>query len=904
MKYVYSFGAGKADGTGGMKELLGGKGAGLAEMTRIGLPVPAGFTITTEACDYYFKHGRKYPNPLRAEVSKNLARLEKLTKRKLGDARNPLLVSVRSGSAKSMPGMMETILNLGLNEKSVEALARSTKNERFAYDAYRRFVQMYSSVVIGLPKEDLEARLRAMKRSLNVTDDTQVTAQGWRQLVGEYKEYYKGKTGKPFPEDPEEQLWGAIGAVFESWMGDKAVTYRRVEKITGLLGTAVNVVQMVFGNTGENSGTGVCFTRDPSTGEKVFFGDFLLNAQGEDVVAGIRTPMHLSELKSRMPKVYQQLERVRAKLEKHYRDMQDMEFTVENGTLYMLQTRTGKRSPAAAFRMAVDMKNEGLIKLEEALERIKDEDVERLFYPVLDPALPRTEFQARKIAEGINAVPGAAVGKAVFTAAEAEEWAAKGERVILVRRETSPEDVGGMYVAQGILTATGGKTSHAAVVARGWGKCCIVGAEKLDIDAERKRMSSNGRVVKEGEWITLDGGDGSVYTGEIALVRPEPPKAYETIMKWADSVREIGVRANADTPKDARVAREMGAEGIGLTRTEHMFFKDFEHPEKSIERQRAIQQMILADTQEARRKALDKLLPFQRRDFIGLFEAMDGLPVTIRLIDPPLHEFVPHDPEKQEELAKDLGTTREAIERRVEQLHEANPMLGHRGCRLCITYPEILEMQVRAIIEAAIDCQKRGIKVIPEIMHPLTLDKKEMQILEQATRRVADPIIEQAKVKLHYLVGTMIELPRAALLADQIAEVAEFFSFGTNDLTQTVMGLSRDDAGRFLPEYVDERKAGIFPADPFQSLDIPGVGMLVEWGIERGRATRPDLEVGICGEHGGDGPSVKFCHRVGMDYVSASPFRVPVARLAAAQAVIEEKKSGKKSARRRSHTSH
>jgi pyruvate,orthophosphate dikinase len=904
MKYVYFFGAGKADGTGNMKEVLGGKGAGLAEMTRIGLPVPAGFTITTEACDYYFKHDRKYPKELRTEVAKNLERLEKLTKKKLGDAKDPLLVSVRSGSAKSMPGMMETILNLGLNEKSVEALAKSTQNERFAWDAYRRFVQMYSSVVIGLPKEDLEARLRAMKKYLNVADDTQVTAQGWRQLVGEYKEYYKRKTGKPFPEDPEEQLWGAIGAVFESWMGEKAVTYRRVEKIAGLLGTAVNVVQMVFGNTGENSGTGVCFTRDPSTGEKVFFGDFLLNAQGEDVVAGIRTPMHLRELKSRMPKVYQQLERVRAKLEKHYRDMQDMEFTVENGTLYMLQTRTGKRSPAAAFRMAVDMKNEGLIKLEEALERIKDEDVERLFYPVLDPALPRTEFQARKIAEGINAVPGAAVGKAVFTAAEAEEWAAKGEKVILVRRETSPEDVGGMYVAQGILTATGGKTSHAAVVARGWGKCCIVGAEKLDIDCERKRMSSNGRVVKEGEWITLDGGDGSVYTGEIALVRPEAPKAYETIMKWADSVREIGVRANADTPLDARVAREMGAEGIGLTRTEHMFFKDFEHPEKSIERQRAIQEMILADTQEARRKALDKLLPFQRRDFIGLFEAMDGLPVTIRLIDPPLHEFVPHDPEKQEELAKELGTTREAIERRVEQLHEANPMLGHRGCRLCITYPEILEMQVRAIIEAAIDCQKRGIKVIPEIMHPLTLDKKEMKILEEATRRVADPIIQRAKVKLHYLVGTMVELPRAALLADQIAEVAEFFSFGTNDLTQTVMGLSRDDAGRFLPEYVDERKAGIFQSDPFQSLDIPGVGMLVEWGIQRGRATRPDLEVGICGEHGGDGPSVKFCHRVGMDYVSASPFRVPVARLAAAQAVIEEKKSGKKSARRRAQGSH
>src|ERR1700758_3555690 len=894
MKYVYFFGAGKADGSGDMKEILGGKGAGLAEITRIGLPVPAGFTITTEACDYYFKHGRKYPKELRSEVAKNLARLEKLTKKKLGDARNPLLVSVRSGSAKSMPGMMETILNLGLNEKSVEALAKSTQNERFAYDAYRRFVQMYSSVVIGLPKEDLEARLRAMKKYLNVTDDTQVTAQGWRQLVGEYKEYYKRKTGKPFPEDPEEQLWGAIGAVFESWMGEKAVTYRRVEKIAGLLGTAVNVVQMVFGNTGENSGTGVCFTRDPSTGEKVFFGDFLLNAQGEDVVAGIRTPMQLTELKSRMPKVYQQLERVRVRLEKHYRDMQDMEFTVENGTLYMLQTRTGKRSPAAAFRMAVDMKNEGLIKLEEALERIKDEDVGRLFYPVLDPALPRTEFQSRKIAEGINAVPGAAVGKAVFTAAEAEEWASRGEKVILVRRETSPEDVGGMYVAQGILTATGGKTSHAAVVARGWGKCCIVGAEKIDIDSERKRMRSNGRVVKEGEWITLDGGDGSIYTGEIALVRPEPPKAYETIMKWADSVRKIGVRANADTPKDARMAREMGAEGIGLNRTEHMLFKDFEHPEKSIERQRAIQEMILAETQEARRKALDKLLPFQRRDFIGLFEAMDGLPVTIRLIDPPLHEFVPHDPQKQEELAKELGTTRDAIQRRTEQLHEANPMLGHRGCRLCITYPEILEMQVRAIIEAAIDCQKRGIKVIPEIMHPLTLDKKEMKILEEATRRIADPIIAQAKVKLHYLVGTMIELPRAALLADQIAEVAEFFSFGTNDLTQTVMGLSRDDAGRFLPDYVDEKKAGIFHGDPFQTLDVDGVGMMVRWGIEKGRKTRPKLEVGICGEHGGDADSVKFCHQVGMDYVSASPFRVPIARLAAAQVVVEEKAAKKK----------
>jgi pyruvate,orthophosphate dikinase len=891
MKYVYFFGNGKADGTGEMKDLLGGKGAGLAEMTRIGLPVPAGFTITTEACDYYLKHGRAYPGELRAEVSKSLARLEKVTGKRLGAASDPLLVSVRSGSARSMPGMMETILNLGLNDRSVEGLAKATNNERFAYDAYRRFVQMYSSVVIGLPKEDLEARLRNLKNGLGVKDDTQVTAEGWRRLVGEYKVYFKTKTGRDFPEDPVEQLWGAIGAVFQSWMGEKAVTYRRVERITGLLGTAVSVVQMVFGNRGEDSGTGVCFTRDPSTGERTFFGDFLLNAQGEDVVAGIRTPMPLTEMKVRMPKIYKQLERVREKLEKHYRDMQDMEFTVESGKLYMLQTRSGKRSPVAAFQIAVDMTEEGLIKVEEALERVKSEDVERLFYPVLDPKLPRQSLSSRKLGEGINAVPGAAVGKAVFTAEAAEQWAARGEKVILVRRETSPEDVGGMYVAQGILTATGGKTSHAAVVARGWGKCCIVGADKIDIDAEAKKMSVNGHVVREGEWITLDGGDGSVYSGEIALIRPVPPKAFETLMRWADKVRKIGVRTNADTPHDARLAREMGAEGIGLCRTEHMFFKDFEHPEKSGERQIAIQEMILADTSEARRKALDKLLPFQRRDFIGIFEVMRGLPVTIRLIDPPLHEFVPHDPVKQAELAKKIGISAEAVARRVEQLHEANPMLGHRGCRLAITYPEILEMQVRAMIEAAIDCQKRGIKVLPEIMHPLVLDKKELQILESATRRVADEIIARSKVKLEYLVGTMIELPRAALLADQIAEVAEFFSFGTNDLTQTTMGLSRDDAGRFLPEYVDQAKAAILTDDPFQTIDIAGVGMLIEWAIARGRAARQKLKIGICGEHGGDAESVKYCHRVGMNYVSASPFRVPIARLAAAQAVIEEKKN-------------
>jgi pyruvate, orthophosphate dikinase len=897
MKYIYFFGARKAEGSGEMKDLLGGKGAGLAEMTRIGLPVPAGFTITTVACDYYFKHDRKHPRELAGQVAANLKRLERVTGKKLGDAKDPLLVSVRSGSARSMPGMMETILNLGLNSRSVTGLARTTGNERFAYDAYRRFVQMYSTVVIGLAKDELEAKLRAMKERLKVKDDTKVPAEAWKQLVSEYKEHFRSKTGRDFPEDPQEQLWDAIGAVFESWMAEKAVTYRRVEKITGLLGTAVNVVQMVFGNTGENSGTGVCFTRDPSTGEKTFYGDFLINAQGEDVVAGIRTPMHLKELQRRMPEIYEQLESARRLLETHYRDMQDMEFTVEDGKLYMLQTRGGKRTPAATFKMAVDMVSEKLISKEEALMRVKPEDIERLFYPVIDASLPRTDLNKRRLATGISAVPGAAVGKAVFTAHEAEEWAQGGQKVILVRRETSPEDVGGMFVAQGILTATGGKTSHAAVVARGWGKCCVVGCEQLDIDYAEKRFRANGRVVRQGDWITLDGSEGAVYEGEVALIMPELPPAYTTLMKWADAVRRLGVRTNADTPQDARKAREMGAEGIGLCRTEHMFFKDFEQPERSHERQLAIQEMIVAESGDARRKALEKLLPFQRRDFVGLFKAMDGCPVTIRLIDPPLHEFVPHDRAQQEEVARKIGVDPNVVIRRVEQLREANPMLGHRGCRLAITYPEILEMQVRAIIEAAVDCQSQGIKVLPEIMHPLTLDKKELQILTDATRRVADQIIKKAGVKLEYSVGTMIELPRAALLADQIAEVAEFFSFGTNDLTQTVMGLSRDDAGRFLPDYVDEKKAGIFPADPFQTLDLPGVGMLIKWAIDRGRKTKHKLKIGICGEHAGDAASVKFCHQVGMDYVSPSPFGVPIARLAAAQAVIEERAAGRSKAR-------
>jgi pyruvate,orthophosphate dikinase len=895
-KWVYFFGAGKAEGDGEWRDLLGGKGAGLAEMTKIGLPVPAGFTITTETCDYFYRSGKKYPSDLGKQIKANVARLEKATKKKLGDPNNPLLVSVRSGSARSMPGMMETILNLGLNDKSVQGLASATRNERFAYDAYRRFVQMYSTVVMALSKEDLEHRLRAMKDRMGVKLDTDVPANGWRELVAEYKTYFRQHAGKPFPDDPMEQLWGAIGAVFGSWMAEKAVTYRRVEKITGLLGTAVNVVQMVFGNTGDNSGTGVCFTRDPSTGEKVFYGDYLTNAQGEDVVAGIRTPVHLTELAKLMPKAYGQLEKVRVTLEKHYKDMQDMEFTIEEGKLYMLQTRTGKRTPTATFKIAMDMAGEKLITKEEAVLRIKPEDIERLFYPVIDSKFDKKTLQPKILTHGIDAVPGAAAGKVVFSAAEAEEWANKGEKVILVRRETSPEDVGGMAVAQGILTATGGKTSHAAVVARGWGKCCIVGAETLAIDYKTKSMKDGktGKTIKEGEWLTLDGSEGTVYADQLPLVTPELPKAYQTVMKWADDIRRLRVRTNADTPQDARKAIEFGAEGIGLCRTEHMFFTDFEFPEKSAQRQRAIQEMIVAEDREARVKALDKLLPFQRRDFIGIFKAMDGFPVTIRLIDPPLHEFVPHDHAKQAELAKELGIAVETVARRVEQLHEANPMLGHRGCRLSITYPEILEMQVRAIIEAAIECQKSKVKVLPEIMIPLTLDRKELGILADATRRVADELIKKAGVKLPYLVGTMIELPRAALLANEIAEVAEFFSFGTNDLTQTTMGLSRDDAGRFLPDYVDEKKAGVFHDDPFQTLDTKGVGMLIKWGIERGRSTRPKLKVGICGEHGGDADSVKFCHQVGMDYVSASPFRVPISRLAAAQVVVEGKKAAKK----------
>ena len=899
-KFVYAFGAGLAEGDGTMKELLGGKGAGLHEMTKIGLPVPAGFTITTEVCELYYKNGKKWPEGLEAEIQKHIKNLEKLTKKTLGDPSDPLLVSVRSGAPVSMPGMMETILNLGLTDASVEGLASKTGNRRFALDAYRRFIMMYGSIAMGIDREvfdkafeeikETKTRLRLGIPTGQKVSDTDVNEEELSELIKYFKKIYREHIGTDFPQDPWEQLKGAINAVFDSWMAEKAVTYRKVEKLVGIKGTAVNIVQMVFGNKGENSGTGVCFTRDPNTGENIFYGDYLINAQGEDVVAGIRTPIKLAELEKRDPKVYRQLVDIRRKLERHYRDMQDLEFTVEEGKLYMLQCRTGKRSPIAAFRIAVDFVKEKLITKEEAILRIKASDIEGIFYPMIDKSNPAA-LKKSFLVQGIDAVPGAAVGKVVFNAKVAEEWEEKGEKIILVRKETSPEDVGGMHAAQGILTATGGKTSHAAVVARGWGKCCIVGCEKLEIDYEKGQFAVENTIVKEGDYITLDGNTGNVYLGQLKLVKPEPPKAYTTLMSWVDKTRTLKVRTNADTPYDAKKARELGAEGIGLCRTEHMFFD-------SEERILAIREMIIADDTESRKKALAKLLPFQTKDFEGIFNAMDGLPVTIRLIDPPLHEFVPHDEEGQRELADAIGVPFEKVVQRVQQLHELNPMLGHRGCRLTITYPEILDMQVTAIITAACNMTKNGIKVLPEIMIPLVMDDKELKILESRAREIAAKIIATSEVPLKYMIGTMIEVPRAALLADRIAKVAEFFSFGTNDLTQMTLGLSRDDAGKFLPDYIDEKKGAIFRADPFQNIDQDGVGMLIRMGIEKGRTSRPRLKVGICGEHGGDPESVKFCHRVGMNYVSSSPFRVPVSRLAAAQAVIEDAQAAHKTARK------
>ncbi|MBP7935328.1 MAG: pyruvate, phosphate dikinase [Phycisphaerae bacterium] len=893
-KSVFFFGNGKAEGMSTAptdKErrlILGGKGAGLTDMTAAGLPVPPGFTISISNCEDYYKAGRKLTESLKRQVRENMAKVEKVMGKKFGDVKDPLLFSVRSGAARSMPGMMETILNLGLNDKSVEGLAKKTNNPRFAYDAYRRFIQMYSTTAMGLSKEPMEEMLHAMKHRLGVKTDPEIPAEGLKELCEQFKRFYSDNMkGQAFPQDPYEQLWGAIGAVFNSWEADKAVTYRRVEKISDLKGTAVNVQTMVFGNMGESSGTGVCFTRDPNTGENVFYGDCLINAQGEDVVAGIRTPMKLAELGKRLPKAYKQLCKVRVQLEKHYKDMQDLEFTVQEEKLFMLQCRTGKRTPAAVFRMAVDMVKERLLTKEEAVARINPEDIERLFYPQLDATAAKS---ATKLASGINAVPGAASGKVVFNAAEAEEMAAKGEKVLLVRKETSPEDVGGMHAAQGILTATGGKTSHAAVVARGWGKCCVVGCEVLNINYDAKCMTVGGQTIKQGDFLTLDGNSGDVFAGELPLKMPEQPPTFHTLMKWCDELRTIKVRTNADTPYDAENAIKMGAEGIGLCRTEHMFF-DTE------ERRLAIQEMIVAESLDARKAALAKLLPFQQADFEGIFTAMNGKPVTIRLIDPPLHEFTPKDDAGVNKLSQITGISPDKIRHRCEQLHESNPMLGHRGCRLCITYPEILDMQVTALINAAIAVSKKGVKVFPEIMIPLTIDKKELRIQTEQARALANGLIKAAGAKnVKYMLGTMIEIPRAALLADQIAEVAEFFSFGTNDLTQMTLGLSRDDAGRFLPVYVATEKdggKGIFKADPFQSLDQEGVGLLVKMGIEKGRSTRKDLKVGICGEHGGELNSVKFCHKVGMNYVSCSPYRVPIARLAAAQAAVADKLAAK-----------
>jgi len=889
-KYVYFFGNRAAEGDGSMKELLGGKGAGLAEMTKIGLPVPAGFTITTEVCGEYYKNGKKYPAGLKEEVEKYLKKLESVTGKKLGDPSDPLLVSVRSGAPVSMPGMMETILNLGLTDASVEGLARKTGNKRFALDAYRRFIMMYGSTAMGIDREKfdkalLDVKNNATRKRLGIASDrsvadTDVNDEELSSLIKTFKALYRKEIGKDFPQSPADQLWGAIGAVFGSWMAEKAVTYRKVEKLFGVKGTAVNIVQMVFGNKGNTSGTGVCFTRDPNTGDNLFYGDYLVNAQGEDVVAGIRTPIKLSDFEKKDPKAYKQLCGVRKTLETHYKDMQDLEFTVEEGTLYMLQCRTGKRSPAAAFKIAVDLVNEKLIGKSDAVARIKTSDIEGIFYPTID----KSQIQLLKsslIAQGIDAVPGAATGRVCFSAEKAEELAERNEPVILVRKETSPEDIGGMHAANGILTATGGKTSHAAVVARGWGKCCIVGCERLQIDYEKKVFTAGGVQIAEGDFITLDGSIGAVYKGQLKLVAPKLPESYKTIMTWADEIRTIKVRTNADTPYDAEHARKLGAEGIGLCRTEHMFF-DTE------ERILAIREMIIAESVELRKKALAKLLPFQTKDFEGIFKAMDGLGVTIRLIDPPLHEFVPHDEAGQKSLAAAAGVSFETVRQRVEKLNESNPMLGHRGCRLAVTYPEILEMQVTAIMTAACRMAKKGVKVFPEIMIPLVIDAKEFRMLEELTRKTADAVVAKAGVKVAYLVGTMVETPRAALLANEIAETAEFFSFGTNDLTQMTLGMSRDDAGKFLPDYVDERKTGIFRADPFQTLDQAGVGLLVKTGIEKGRSVRPNLKIGICGEHGGDSESVKFCFRAGMNYVSASPFRVPVARLAAAQAVIED----------------
>ena len=899
-KYVFLFGGGTADGRADMKNLLGGKGANLAEMASLGIPVPAGFTITTEVCTIYYERNKQYPPELENQVKAGIEHIERIMGSKFGDPDNPLLVSVRSGARQSMPGMMETVLNVGLTTKTTPGLIKKTNNERFVYDAYRRLITMYSDVVMekaaGIEPEEgkgirqqLEALLDTVKEEKGYTSDTDLTAEDLKALCEQYKAKVQEVLGKPFPDEAMDQLWGAIGAVFQSWNGKRAISYRRIEGIPDDWGTAVNVQAMVFGNMGEHSATGVAFTRNPATGENRFYGEWLVNAQGEDVVAGIRTPnainemgktetnKHLPSLEEAMPELYRELHDIRDRLEQHYKDMQDLEFTIQEGRLWMLQTRVGKRNGPAALKMAVDMCNEGLIDKETAVSRVKPDQLDELLHPMVDPI---KEQKHTPLAKGLPAGPGGAVGKIVLTADRAEEEAKKGEKVILVRTETSPEDVHGMHAAEAILTARGGMTSHAALVARAWGKCCIVGCGALDIQVDRGIVKVNDKVLKEGDVITLNGTKGVVYEGELPLIVIDPEKNPDLriFLGWCDEIRTLGIRTNADRPEDATQARTFGAEGIGLCRTEHMFFGE--------NRIKAMREMILADDEEGRRRALAKLLPMQKSDFIGIFRAMEGLPVTIRLLDPPLHEFVPHEEASQKEMAEEMGVSVEEVKAKVAALHEFNPMLGHRGCRLGMTYPEISEIQARAIFEAACELTKKGVKVLPEVMIPLVGTTGEMKGQKEIIDRVAKEVMQEYGVEIEYLVGTMIEVPRAALVADKIAEDAEFFSFGTNDLTQMTFGYSRDDAGTFLPGYVEK---GVLPDDPFQALDQEGVGQLVELGIQRGRSTRPDLKVGICGEHGGDPKSIAFCHRVGMNYVSCSPFRVPIARLAAAQAVIEEK---------------
>ncbi len=914
-KQVYFFGGGKAEGKAEMKNLLGGKGANLAEMTNLGIPVPPGFTISTEVCGLYYENDRQYPPGLKEEVEENLRKLEETMGAKFGNQENPLLVSIRSGARVSMPGMMDSILNLGLNDITIQGLIAQTRDERFAYDCYRRFIQMYGDVVLGLRPEGtdeadpFEAILEEIKESKGVTEDTELGVEDMKELTVRFKAEIKKRLGLDFPQDPQEQLWGALGAVFVSWNNPRAITYREINNIPSQWGTAVNVQVMVFGNMQPDSSTGVAFTRDPATGEKRFYGEYLMNAQGEDVVAGTRTPhpinirqkgeSDLISLEEEMPEIYRQLEGIAEKLDTHYRDMQDVEFTIQKGTLWMLQTRVGKRTGFAAVKIAVEMFREGLITKEEALLRVDPEQLNQLLRPIFDPREKKEALQSGKfLAKGLNAGPGAAAGKVVFSAPDAEAWAERGEKVILVRVETSPEDIRGMSAAQGILTARGGMTSHAALVGRQMGKVCVVGCEALRIDYARREIvagtSSSGIedkvVIKEGEYVSLDGTTGEVIRGEMKTVPSEILQVmegqllaeessiyrdYAEMMSWADEVRRLGVRTNADLPGQAKTALAFGAEGIGLCRTEHMFFEG--------ERIDSVREMILSENQAGREKALAKLLPFQREDFKGLFRVMDGMPVIIRTLDPPLHEFLPHSREAVAELAEKMGVTREKLEAKIESLREANPMLGHRGCRLGIVYPEITAMQARAIFEAACEVAKEGIKVIPEVMIPLVGEVKELKAQREVVEQVAQEVLASSGVDLEYMIGTMIELPRACLTAEAIAQEADFFSYGTNDLTQTTFGLSRDDA-KFLPDYLE---ADIWGEDPFQAIDQEGVGRLIQLGVEGGRKTKPNLEVGICGEHGGEPSSVEFCHRIGLDYVSCSPYRVPIARLAAAQASLK-----------------